>query len=114
MPMPSFSLLDERRPTMSVLFGCERVLGGDLKVHEVEAFRDVGFLLNSLYSGFFLRSVSTLSLMMVDMSTSPRYLSGVRFAEMMPGGWTGSYASVASFPAYFYRQDKDELIDVQE
>jgi len=55
MPMPSFSLLDERRPTMSVLFGCERVLGGDLKVHEVEAFRDVGFLLNSLYSGFFLR-----------------------------------------------------------
>jgi hypothetical protein len=44
-------------------------------------------------------------LITVDISTSPRCLSGVKFSVMIPGGWIGSYASVASFPAYFYCQE---------
>jgi len=89
MPMPFFSLLDERRPTMSVGLDVEQC-GGTSKSMRLK---------HSVMSGFFLirsirasssGSVSTLSLMTVDMSTSPRYLSGVRFSEMMSGGWIGS------------------------
>jgi len=70
-------------------------------------------LKHSVTSGFFLirssrasssGSDSTLSLITVDISTSPRCLSGVKFSLIMPGGWIGSYASVASLPAYFFNQ----------
>ena len=34
-------------------------------------------------------------------SMGPRFASGGRFSSSVPGGCTGSYSSVASFPASF-------------
>jgi hypothetical protein len=43
--------------------------------------------------------VASASCGRVEVSILPSFLEGSRFSSSVPGGWIGSYSSVASLPA---------------
>lgn len=44
-------------------------------------------------------AAAALAFSRLSADTVPRHASGLRFSSSVPGGWTGSYSSVASWPA---------------
>lgn len=82
MPRLFSSLLVLRQPTSNKI----GLLGGTSKSRRLKHSVRSGFVLirSSLASSS--GSVSTLTLTTVDMSTSPRCLSGGKFSLIIPGG----------------------------